>query len=342
MKHLISLILSLAFILTLAPSAFAASEEAVDAANSLYELGLFSGTGTDANGNPIFDLDRAPTRHEAITMLVRLLGKTDEAENGTWNMPFTDVADWAKPYVGYAYNNQLVSGTSVTTFGGNDTVSAAQYLTFVLRALGYESGADFQWDKAWELSDVIGLTDGQYNAETTNFSRGDVAIISQRALSCKLKNQTQPLQQVSPNIPSKAPSPNLATNETKVAIMEKVIDGLYAEKAGLENCAKAAEFLSIGQSKYSLQFCKESIKNLQTAVEKFNSAISLCANYTDTKTVKENLVSICDNLSSICAVELTEQNFIDYLVNGVIIGEENKILQDTIQQEFENWADSAN
>lgn len=62
-------------------------------------------------------------------------------------------------------------------------MSASQYLTLVLRALGYTSGTDFQWDKAWELSDRIGLTDGRYNATTTNFTRGDVAIISNQSLS---------------------------------------------------------------------------------------------------------------------------------------------------------------
>lgn len=119
--------------------------------------------------------------------------KRNEAESGTWNTPFTDVADWAKPYVGYAYTNGLAGGTSATTFSGNDTVSASQYLTFVLRALGYESGTDFQWNKAWELSDKIGLTDGRYNASTTNFTRGDVAIVSNYALSTPLKGQSRTL-----------------------------------------------------------------------------------------------------------------------------------------------------
>ena len=41
-------------------------------------------------------------------------------------MPFTDVANWAKPYVGYAYAHGLASGTSKTTFGGNEKVTAAQ------------------------------------------------------------------------------------------------------------------------------------------------------------------------------------------------------------------------
>lgn len=194
-KRLLSSCLALVLILFIAPIpvAQAASAEAVSAANALYELGLFSGSGKDSNGNPNFDLDRTPTRHEAVTMLVRLLGKATEAEKGSWTTPFTDVANWATPYVGYAYTNNLTSGTSATTYSGNDVVTTSQYITFVLRSLGYESGADFQWDKAWELSDKIGLTNGQYNASTTNFTRGDVVIISYCALNCNLKNTNQTL-----------------------------------------------------------------------------------------------------------------------------------------------------
>ena len=189
MKKLLSMFLAFALIFSLVPTtAFAATAEATNAANVLNALGLFDGTGTDENGNPIYDLDKAPTRHEAVTMLVRLLGKGDEAVNGNWNTPFTDVANWAKPYVGYAYANGLASGTSKTTFGGNDKVTAAQYITFVLRALGYESGVDFTWNKAWELSDEIGLTDSRYNENTKSFLRSDIAIISASALNSALKN----------------------------------------------------------------------------------------------------------------------------------------------------------
>ena len=186
-KRIISLLLVVMVLFSLAPTAFAANDEATEAADKLHALGLFNGTGTGADGKPIYDLDRAPTRHEAVTMLVRLLGKEAEALAGTWETPFTDVAEWAKPYVGYAYANGLTSGTSATTYSGNDTVTASQYITFVLRALGYDSSTDFQWNKAWELSDKIGLTDGRYNAKTTKFLRGDVVIISYNSLSCERK-----------------------------------------------------------------------------------------------------------------------------------------------------------
>ena len=44
------------------PAAFAASDEAMQAADSLNDLGLFNGTGTNADGTPIYELDRAATR----------------------------------------------------------------------------------------------------------------------------------------------------------------------------------------------------------------------------------------------------------------------------------------
>lgn len=189
MKKAISLMLTLALVLCMIPTAFAASSEATEAADAINALGLFNGTGTDANGKPIYDLDRAPTRAEAVTMLVRLLGKDEEAKAGTWTTPFTDVPDWAKPYVGYAYANGLTTGTSTTTFSGDDTVTATQYLTLVLRALDYkDSDGDFSWDKAWELSDKIGITAGEYGTDSHQFLRADVALISNDALSSKIKD----------------------------------------------------------------------------------------------------------------------------------------------------------
>ena len=186
MKKLISLQLCLTLVVALAVPVFAASDEAVKAADTLYSLGLMQGSGSNADGTPDFALDRAPTRQEAVTMLVRLLGKDSEAKAGSWNMSFTDVDEWARPYVGYAYAKGLTSGTSATTFGGSQTMSASQYLTLILRALGYDSGTDFQWDKAWELSDRLGITNGEYNAESA-FLRGDAVVISQKALSTAIK-----------------------------------------------------------------------------------------------------------------------------------------------------------
>jgi len=192
-KRIIGLLLVAMMLFSLMPTAFAASKEANAAADKLHLLGLFKGSGSDANGKPNYALDRAPTRNEAVTMLVRLLGKEAEALAGNWEIPYTDVADWAKPYVGYAYANGLTNGTSKTTYSGDDMITVSQYLTFVLRALGYSSKTDFKWDAAWELADKIGLTSGEYDENTKDFIRGDLTIISENALSVKQKDSDKTL-----------------------------------------------------------------------------------------------------------------------------------------------------
>lgn len=195
MKKFFSLILVLALVCCLVPSAFAADSSATDAANTLYELGLFSGTGTDKSGNPVFDLEKVPDRAQAVTMLVNLLGKSDVAKAGSWTTPFTDVPEWAKPFVGYAYENGLTSGLNATTFGSNQSVSANQYITLVLRALGYKDGTDFTWDKASLLSDKLGLTSGDYGS-AAKFLRGDIAKISASALTQDFKGTDVDLSQI--------------------------------------------------------------------------------------------------------------------------------------------------
>lgn len=219
MKRLACFLLAVFLMLPMLPHASAATVEAVQAANTLYELGLFQGTGTDASGNPIFDLDATPTRAQAVTMLVRLLGKENEASSKTWTVPFTDVpaSHWSSPYVGYAYSNGLTTGMSGTSYGGGYNTTATQYLTFVLRALGYKSGTDFQWDKAWELTDKLGITHGQYNAYS-KFTRGDVAIVSLKALDAKVANSDKLLAEVL-GLPGTTPAtdptdPTTPTNPT--------------------------------------------------------------------------------------------------------------------------------
>ena len=182
-KTVFCVVLTLVMTLCLIPSAAAASDDAAEAAQTLYELGLFKGTGTNPDGTPVFDLDKTPTRNQAIIMLVRLLGKEEEAMAGTWSTPFTDVSDGMKPYIGYAYANGLTNGYTATTYNGTAPIRANQYITFVLRALGYESGKDFTVAEACGFSDRIGLTDGAYPAASGAFTRGDVAKISCRSLA---------------------------------------------------------------------------------------------------------------------------------------------------------------
>ena len=169
----------LAGVLAVASLAMTAGAASYDnCADRLSDLGLFQGTG---NG---YQLDRAPTRAEAATMLVRLLGAEAEAEELAYSAPFTDLDDWQKPYVQYLYDNGLTTGATATTFEPEDTCSAQMYTTFLLRALGYSdaAGGDFTYTGAVDFGKSIGLVD-YANCNETNFLRDHVAAMSLTALN---------------------------------------------------------------------------------------------------------------------------------------------------------------
>jgi hypothetical protein len=99
------------------------------------------------------------------------------------------VDSWANSYVGYAYANGLTKGMSDHQFGANQLVSTYQFLTFALRALGYDdSQGDFKWDNPNLLTEEIKLTEGDYQDNNAPFYRGDVAILSHMALQRDMKN----------------------------------------------------------------------------------------------------------------------------------------------------------
>ncbi|MBQ6847240.1 MAG: hypothetical protein IJO61_08925 [Oscillospiraceae bacterium] len=191
MKRLTSLILALSMILAFIPSAFAADRDfsrEEKLATQLKALGLFKGVSeTD------FALNRAPTRVEALVMLIRLLGKEEAAMNTTETHPFTDVPAWADKYVAYAYGEKLTNGISETKFGSGNVASAEMYLTFVLRALGYSDGegGDFVWSSPYKLAEDAGLLKGSPDCDS--FLRADVVLISYAALGSKIKGSDKTL-----------------------------------------------------------------------------------------------------------------------------------------------------
>lgn len=178
MKKTVSLLLCfvLCFSLLLIPAAASRDtsfEEAL--ASDLKELGLFEGVSDSS-----FELERAPTRAEALVMLIRLLGEEEAAVSGDYSHPFTDVPEWADAYVGYAYQTGLTTGISDTEFGMLDA-SCATYLTFVLRALGYEEGEQFSWSSPYLLAKKAGLLPS--SVKINGFTRADVVLVSYAALS---------------------------------------------------------------------------------------------------------------------------------------------------------------
>lgn len=165
-------------------------------ADALKQMGLFQGTGT-AYGSG-YDLEQAPTRIVGLVMFLRLIGEEGAALSSTAANPFADTPAWCDRYVAYAYEKGYTKGNNVSAggqryFGPDAQLSAGEYMTFLLRALGYsDSGAspDFSWANAVGKSVEFGVLNAAEQAKLTGspFLRAQVAYLSYFALSAPLKD----------------------------------------------------------------------------------------------------------------------------------------------------------
>lgn len=183
--RLTALTLALAMLLT---TAVWADDSAQTSADRLHALGLFQGTGSG------YELDKTATRLQGLIMLIRLLGEENEALQCTAKNPFQDVSGGnSARYVAYGYQQGYTAGSSPTTFSPDQALSFRGYVTFLLRALGYEDKAgDFTaatcFSKAaeWNLMDSASASTVAQTAPI--LYRGDLAALSFSALSVQLKD----------------------------------------------------------------------------------------------------------------------------------------------------------
>ncbi len=162
----------------------------MDEAYALKKLGLVRGA---ADG---MELYRGNTRAESITMLIRLLGEETPALAAAHKHPFTDVDAWAQKYVGYAYRMGYTKGVTETRYDGSALTTANQYMTFVLRSLGYsEEAGDFKYltavDDAVRLGVIPQSTARELNLN--EFRRDHVMHISYLVMSARVKGSEMTL-----------------------------------------------------------------------------------------------------------------------------------------------------
>ena len=177
---------------------------------ALKTMHLFQGSFTGYGDG--YDLEVAPTRLQALIMFIRVLGEENDALAYTGSTPFTDITSGtqSEKYVGYAYskgytngvdakhfgpNNTVSNGYSATTFRPSQTVTASQYMEFILRALGYSS-ADNK-DLSGTLTNALTngvITEGELAAlQGGTFLRADLAYVSYYALDAAVSGSRQTL-----------------------------------------------------------------------------------------------------------------------------------------------------
>lgn len=168
-------------------------------AGALKTMGLFR--GSDVAYGSGYELESAPTRIQGLIMFLRLLGEDAVAQAYPGSgITFADVPEWALPYAAYAYDRGYIKGRGVDSqwrvvFGASDLLTARDYMTFLLRALGYVEGSDFQWLSAVEDAQSIGvLTAGEKTLlSEKSFLRAQVVYLSYFSLSAKLAGEENSL-----------------------------------------------------------------------------------------------------------------------------------------------------
>lgn len=167
-------------------------------AGALKTLHLFKGSFTGYGQG--YDLEVAPTRLQALIMFIRVLGEEDAALAWSGSTPFTDIAagTQAAQYVGYAYEKGYTNGFTATTFRPAQTITAQQYVEFMLRALGYSSSANTDLTTTFDHAVLYGvLTAGERTQLASGtFLRADLVYISYYALDAVEASSGQLLSQV--------------------------------------------------------------------------------------------------------------------------------------------------
>lgn len=155
----------------------------------LQRLGLVTG---DENGDLM--LNKVGTRQEAFAIFLSLLGERDAATQGNYSHQFQDIDPWFSAYAGYGIYKGYSSGYSETSFGANDPISAQQYMTFILKALGYNN-TEVDWTQSLNKAVEIGLCTQEQAEQWGNnmFRRQEIMEISYLALNARLKNSSSTL-----------------------------------------------------------------------------------------------------------------------------------------------------
>ena len=140
-----------------------------------------------------FNPDKAVNRHEMAVIMAKLYLGSEEADNYVGSHPFTDVYPWADKYVAACYENGLVSGTSKTTFGGSQPLTAIQAAAMMLRALGYEKlsegASDWRTPVAAKANQVRLFKD-VVSSPNVQLNRNQVAQLALNTLKADVVNTT--------------------------------------------------------------------------------------------------------------------------------------------------------
>lgn len=157
------------------------SPEATECADALNDLGVLKGTDKG------YELEKTLTREESAAILVRLTGNEEKANGKKFEAVFADVDKdrWSYGYVMYCYENEITKGTGKDTFSPTEEIDASQFVTLVMRLLGFtEVSPETAMAKGVEYNLISGDKAEELEQKGT-FTRGDMAQIVYSVLNIK-------------------------------------------------------------------------------------------------------------------------------------------------------------
>lgn len=160
--------------------------DAQECADTLYDFGLFKGTDKG------YELEKSLTREESATILVRLLGEEEKVAADDFDEVFVDVDKdrWSYAYVMYCYKHNITKGTGADTFSPDVQIDANQFITLMMRLLGY---TEVNPDTALEKSVEYKLLPEEKIDELTTkkvFTRSDMVQIVYNSLKTQMDDET--------------------------------------------------------------------------------------------------------------------------------------------------------
>lgn len=194
-KTLISILTATAvFLGSIVPVSAFSENESRSVEKFFVEAQLLKGDGSS------YGLENAPTRLEGIIILIRLLGKDGEAmEMQSLPCRFNDVPAWAAGYANYASAEGLAKGISDTLFGTNESMTAQQFHTLMLRVIGYDDGeGDFQWNRSVQAAEKLAILPGDMAQRydfTSEYTKRDLMETAFCFLEAPFKDGTETLIQ---------------------------------------------------------------------------------------------------------------------------------------------------
>lgn len=162
-----------------------------DSVEALTTYGIVSGYAG------YFNPDSHVTRAEFAKMVTLVSGLEDEVYSNAAKRRFDDVFvdHWGNGYINTSAENKLIVGYPNGLFMPEKKITFAEAVTVLLRAMNYQStDLGDNWPYAYMTkAKGIGLTDGINLSDNSYITRGELAIVINRALQSKINGSDQKL-----------------------------------------------------------------------------------------------------------------------------------------------------